>query len=234
MDLHALLRPMSRQSLAARVAQTIKRYILTENLQAGDPLPSERQLAGSLVVSRTVLREALGILVGEGLITKEAGRGIFVLPYDREHVGASFALQLDVEQPAVDELIELRRAVEVGALGLAVQRITPAEIERLRDLVAQMQAKLAAGENIATEDVELHQALLDATRNPLLMQLRPLVEEVMRLTVERNLHALVEERDERAVDIMARLVEAVAGGDVWEARRLMEEHLTPPRFDRDF
>jgi len=228
MDVDQILQPVRRQPLARRVANTIKRYILSENLQPGDTLPAERQLAESLVVSRTVLREALGILVGEGLITKEAGRGIFVLPFDRERVSASFALLLDVPAAQIAELREFRIALEVGALGFSIQRITPAQIERLRELVRKMEEKLAQGVSIASEDSEFHLLLLEAAGNALFNQFRYLIEDMVRLTVETNPRALSEERDDRAVRSMKELVEAISAGDTPDARRLMDEHLTIP------
>ena len=228
MDFAQTLQPVHRQPLSQRVANTVKRYILSENLQPSDTLPAERQLAESLVVSRTVLREALGILVGEGIITKQPGKGIFVLPFDRDQVRASFSLTIE-EQPAhTGELQELRRTIEVGALSLSIPRITPAEIDRLRELVQTMQEKLAKGISIASEDAEFHLVLLDATSNSLIVQFRFLIEEMVRVTVERNPRYLREERDEEAVHTMSELVEAVVAGDVWGARRLMEEHLTLP------
>ena len=228
MNFDQILQPVRRQPLAQRVANTIKRYILSENLLPGDALPAERQLAESLVISRTVLREALGILVGEGLIVKEAGRGIFVLPFDRERVSASFALLLDEPAAELNELREFRMALEVGALGFSVPRIAPAQIERLGELVSRMEEKLAQGVNIAREDNEFHQLLLEAAGNRLFSQFRYLVEDMVRLTVETNPRSLREERDERAVCCMRELVDAIAAGDIPEARRLMNEHLTIP------
>jgi DNA-binding FadR family transcriptional regulator len=228
MHLDPALQPVQRQPLALRVAHTIKRYILSENLQPGDALPAERQLAESLVISRTVLREALGILVGEGLITKEAGRGIFVLPFDRDRASASFSLHIDAPEAETEEWRQFRVALEVGALGFSVPRLEPAHLARLRDLVRKMEDKLAKGVNIATEDSEFHLLLLDATGNRLFGQFRFLIEDMVRLSVETNPRSLREERDERSVRTMAALVEAIAAGDVVEARRLMEEHLTPP------
>jgi GntR family transcriptional repressor for pyruvate dehydrogenase complex len=226
MDVEEVLRPVPRQPLARRVADTIKRYILSENLAAGAALPAERQLAESLVVSRTVVREALGILTGEGLIIKEAGRGIFVLPFDREKVSAGFSLTLDEPADQINAMIELRRVVEVGALGLAIRRITPVQLGRLHELARLMEQKSARGENIAPEDAEFHVILLQATHNPLIAQFRYLVEELMRRSIERRPSALRSERDAEPARVMAAILEAVSAGDVAEARRLMdEEHL---------
>ncbi len=73
-----------RESLAARSAAALKRYLLTEGLEPGDKLPPERRLAEALNVSRTVLREAVNQLVGEGLVKREPSRSPVVTDFDRD------------------------------------------------------------------------------------------------------------------------------------------------------
>ncbi len=73
----------ARESLSARSAVALKRYLLTEGLEAGDKLPPERRLAEALNVSRTVLREAINQMVGEGLVRREPSRSPTVTDFDR-------------------------------------------------------------------------------------------------------------------------------------------------------
>lgn len=73
----------ARESLSARSAAALKRYLLTEGLEPGDKLPPERRLAEALNVSRTVLREAINQLVGEGLVRREPSRSPTVTDFDR-------------------------------------------------------------------------------------------------------------------------------------------------------
>lgn len=77
-----MLKPLSRETLTQQATDTLRRFILTEGLKVGDQLPSERDLSESLSVSRNIVREALSVLVAQGLIEKKAGRGIFVRAYD--------------------------------------------------------------------------------------------------------------------------------------------------------
>jgi len=73
----------ARESLSARSAVALKRYLLTEGLEPGDKLPPERRLAEALNVSRTVLREAINQMVGEGLVRREPSRSPTVTDFDR-------------------------------------------------------------------------------------------------------------------------------------------------------
>ncbi|GIH05578.1 hypothetical protein Rhe02_36450 [Rhizocola hellebori] len=84
-----------RESLAARSAAALKRYLLAEGLEPGDKLPPERRLAEALNVSRTVLREAVNQLVGEGLVRREPSRSPTVTDFDR----AALAHLLDEPEP---------------------------------------------------------------------------------------------------------------------------------------
>src|SRR5690349_3946592 len=78
----------ARESLSSRSATALKRYLLTERLEPGDKLPPERRLAEALNVSRTVLREAVNQLVGEGLVRREPSRSPTVTDFDRRQLAA--------------------------------------------------------------------------------------------------------------------------------------------------
>lgn len=71
---------MEEESLAQRTADKIRNMILTENIYTfGDKLPNENLLSEKLKVSRTTLREAIHILVSEGLLHVQRGKGTFVV-----------------------------------------------------------------------------------------------------------------------------------------------------------
>jgi DNA-binding MurR/RpiR family transcriptional regulator len=76
----------ARESLSAQSAEALKRYLVTEGLEPGDKLPPERRLAEALNVSRTVLREAVNQLVGEGLVRREPSRSPVVTNFDRQRL----------------------------------------------------------------------------------------------------------------------------------------------------
>ncbi|RLC69371.1 MAG: transcriptional regulator LldR, partial [Chloroflexi bacterium] len=67
------MKPLNKISLTEQAAEAIKRWILTNHFQVGERLPAERQLCETLGISRNVLREALGVLVGQNIVTKGPG-----------------------------------------------------------------------------------------------------------------------------------------------------------------
>ncbi len=204
-----LLRPMSRDSLAQRVANAVKAFIVARNLEPGSQLPSERQLSDSFAVSRNIVREGLSALVAEGIIVKKPGSGVFIREFDRDSLTAEGEQVLTEQQARYDAVREARAAVELGAIGLIVSRITPAELDQLEDISVALETKADRGEPFFRDDMRFHLTLLRAARNELLLQWSPMVEEVMRTWSYR-------------ADALDGMLETVPGSV--EARRVAAEH----------
>src|SRR5262245_66091019 len=106
-----VLEPLSRDTLTKQATETLRRFILTEDLMPDEQLPSERELSESLSVSRNIVREALSVLVAEGLIVKQPGRGIFVTDFDRAKVALQIAVSFDYNGRSQAALSEALGAV---------------------------------------------------------------------------------------------------------------------------
>jgi len=122
------------------------RLIVSGTLSAGAALPTESELADYFRVSRTVIREAVRLLASKGLVDVKHGRGMWVLPSSRWDKLSPLVLfeRLQVRgdnQALFNELLEVRRLVEVEAAGLAAARRTSADLPALQAAVAGMQAR---------------------------------------------------------------------------------------------
>lgn len=226
---------MTRDSLSLQVCDAIKAYIVSENLEPGSQLPSERQLSEVLAVSRNVVREGLSLLVAEGIITKKAGKGIFLREIDGLAVAGGGHEILAQERARYEAIREARAAVEVGAIGLIVSRITEAELAQLEQTVVDLEHKLEQGESFIKKDLQFHMILLQAARNELLLQWSPMVEEVMRVWVYQRdaLGSAIRPRAVRedATRVAAEhraILEAVRNRDVEQARMLLKKHFLVP------
>lgn len=227
-----LLRPMHRDSLARRVTDAIKAYIVARNLEPGSQLPSERQLSEAFSVSRNIVREGLSALVAEGIIVKKPGSGVFLREFDRSALTAEGEQLLSEQQARYDAVREARAAVELGAIGLIISRITEAEIAQLEEISAALERKAERGGPFYKDDMRFHLTLLRAARNELLLQWSPMVEEVMR-TWSYRADALDGMLETRPGSIEARrvaaehraILQAVRQHKADEARRLLKEHL---------
>jgi DNA-binding FadR family transcriptional regulator len=219
-----------RESLATRSAIILKRYLLTEHLKPGDRLPPERRLAEALNVSRTVLREAINQLVGEGLVRREPSRSPVVTDFDRAQVAHDLSL-LDDRAAEVADLIELRVMIELGAIRAVVERASEADIEEMERWVAEGERRVEAGEPLTIPEVRFHAALLRTLGNESINALLPLIEENMRRNLLMDPHELgggpTTASDRRAIREHRRIFEAVRSRDADAAARLMFAHLEP-------
>jgi len=212
-----MLEPLSRDTLTKQATETLRRFILTEDLKPNDQLPSERELSESLSVSRNIVREALSVLVAEGLIVKQPGRGIFITDFDRERVAPQIAVSFDYNGRSPAALSEARAAVELGAISLIARRITDAELQQLKAINASLEENRRMRRSTIKDDIEFHKLLLQASRNPVLIELIPLLQEYFRLAVLYRPSAIFH-NPERVISEHRRIIQALRERDAAAAR----------------
>jgi DNA-binding FadR family transcriptional regulator len=221
----AIVRP---KRLYEQIAEQIEGLIRGGAFLEGGRLPSERELAEQLGVSRPSIREALIALEAANLIETRVGDGTYVrngpstLPVFP--LGSS-----DDMGPGTLEQFEARRAVECSVAELAARRATAAEIGMLRNCVVRMRAKIAAGDPPAKEHLEFHTRLAEAARNSILAGA---VRELWRLRQGPmwdllRRHVENAESWDRGLEFRERLIAALADRDAARARKEMQRH-----FDR--
>ncbi|WP_283137107.1 FadR/GntR family transcriptional regulator [Rhizohabitans arisaemae] len=174
----------TRVPLGKQIADQLRELIKTEGLGDGDPLPSESDLAARYGVSQRVVRDALRTLANQGVVATHQGKRATVSSLRPVAVEDYFRLAVDVDQDAIDELLELRLAIETKAAGLAATRSTVEEIAELRIIMAQ----LSEAEDDLTRRVELdmafHDKIAHASRNRFFQSILDALAEA--LTAERH------------------------------------------------
>ena len=220
-----LLGPVSRKTLAQEVVAILRRFILVEDLHEGDKLPSERQLTAAFGVSHRVVREALGVLSGQGIIVKEHGRGAFVQSFDRDRLHDDETLPFSSAQNPTD-LYEIRCAIEVGAMCLAAKHATSSDIGELEAIVDEMTPKVERGESLAADEIRFHRCLLKATHNDLIRQQDDLLTESLRYKYFEDLDRLSRSRgNPRTMEEHRGIIEALRDRDGVRAMQLMHTHV---------
>ncbi len=146
----------ANETLAGRIAEQIKRRIVTGQLKPGHKLV-EKELAAACNVSRTPLREALARLVSEGLAVSVPYRGIFVRRISLRHVR---------------EIYELRIGIEGLAAMLAAERSRKADLNRLEKLLIAMDAERAGddADELKLLNEKFHRGIAEASGNSLLVE----------------------------------------------------------------
>ena len=157
-------------SLADVLAQRLEQDIAQGHYAPGEKLPSEQQLATTYGVSRPIVREAIGRLKHDGLVTSRQGSGAFVA-----ESGVASVFRLDVanfkDRQEIESLIELLMAIESSATELAAQRRTEQDLIAIGNQLEAMQSAIERGDSGVDEDVAFHQAIVEATKNPFFMDL---------------------------------------------------------------
>lgn len=169
------------------VFNTLREAILKGDLKPGERL-MELQLAAQLGVSRTPIREAIRMLEQEGLAVTMPRKGAEV---------AKMTLK------GMEDVLEVRAALDELASQLACERMTEAQMERLQARKADFEKSLATGnvKAIAEADVNFHDVIYEATGNPKLVNmLNNLREQIYRYRVEylkdeKNYPKLIEEHE---------------------------------------
>ncbi|MEX1007922.1 MAG: GntR family transcriptional regulator [Acidimicrobiia bacterium] len=167
--------PVVRSELADGIADQIRDAILAGEYAPGDALPSERELTEQLGANRTTIREGLAQLEHQGLIERRQGARCRVLDYRRtgsiellpDLVRLSRSPRSSTEPSALASTNEVLRIIYEGALDLAFERITAAEIAQLDELALGVEVAAAAGDVAAVEHANrsFHQGVARATHS---------------------------------------------------------------------
>jgi DNA-binding FadR family transcriptional regulator len=201
------LRTARRTGLIDQVIDQLRDQITGGAWPIGARIPTEADLAGLTGTSRNTVREAVQSLVHAGLLERRQGSGTYVLAAS-ELAGAVSRRVAGAHQ---HHILEVRRALEVGAARLAAQRRTPDDVARLRSLLADRTAASRAGDldGVVAHDVALHRAIGQAAHNPVLTDLYENFLDALFESVRENFSSSGGIDDTEHVA----LVEAIAVGD---------------------
>ncbi|MFF4693418.1 GntR family transcriptional regulator [Streptomyces sp. NPDC001307] len=197
-----------RRGLAVQMVETVRERLLSGKIASGTRI-NEVELARELNISRGPLREALRLLVSEGLLVHVPNKGTVVF---------------EAEPDEVEALFELRSALETAAARLAAVRCDRKDITALRRACERSRKLLTAGRQFAHHpDLDFHRALLDAARSP------RITEQVWRvhqqIIVVRSRQNVPASHTDASLADHEELAEAIAEGQADRAAELMERHL---------
>jgi len=149
----------------------IKDMILAGELKPGDRLPPEKELSEALGLSRSSLREAVKALEIIHVLDVRRGDGTYVTSLKPEVLLGAMSFMADIHQDAsVLELFAVRRILEPAAAAMACGRVTPADVARLRSLLAEVAAGTSVDDLVA-HDLIFHRSVCELSGNAYLTSL---------------------------------------------------------------
>lgn len=213
-------------SLDERIVAEIRTLIDSGRIAPGDRLPSERDLARALTVSRASLREGLRRLAAMGLVDIHWGRGVFVRSADLAFVLEHMA-PLMLQHGSIADLYEMRRLLEVEAAGWAAERSFSDEHAELRSLTEEAKRisdRLLADANLAGDfDQRYHNLIARLSHNQVLMRI--MVGLLDLLAEARRRSFAIPGRAALSLDEHQQITDAILMGNVDAARAAMHGHL---------
>ena len=178
--------PLATAPLHDQVVRRLAAEILGGHYQPGELLPTEPALTAHFGVSRTVVREALRVLASKGLVRMEHGRGIRVRSEDDWLLLDPFLVQVrdgaGLTGALIDDLLEVRRIIEVEAVALAALRATDAELDAIEAALERMSAAGADPQKFLAADTDFHAEVARATHNRLLRSLHPPIAQLLQVS----------------------------------------------------
>lgn len=217
-----MLSTIHRQQAYETVQERVKEYILENGLKPGDSLPSENQLATSLGVSRSAVREALRGLEATGMIESRHGVGRTVKAFQFHHLTDTLAYSLSVDLGSVTDLLAVRRSLELAFLPEAMTQMTPERLARLEGLVVQMRELVQEERPFVTVDMDFHRTLFEGVENRVLQDL---LQMFWQLFLGMEGEGVLPPGDQSTTaEFHAAILEAVQTKTAEETREVMKRH----------
>lgn len=216
---------ITAEGLVGRAVNAIVEEIRANGLRKGDLLPSESVMVGKLGVSRIVVREANRYLAALGVLEITNGRPPRVSVPDENVVGMLFDHVVYTGHVTVQQVLAVRRPLEVRAAALAAVRRTPEQAKQILAHAAGMRAALKDPKTMSEHDIALHAAVADATQNPLLAIMIKAFTPVTRQTWPVGWKSRTEPEEQAAmIACHEAIAEAIQKQDVTAAKAAMSAH----------
>lgn len=154
--------------MTAAVVEQVESMIAHQIFPTGELLPSERQLAAQLGVSRNVVREALSVLSYKGLVRVEQGRGALVTSPTVDQVSASIQLLLSAQKVKLLELSDARLLIEPQLARLAARNSSPQNTKELTRLITRLHSTRSMPTDHVEADSAFHREIAKLSQQSIL------------------------------------------------------------------
>lgn len=209
-------------SFAAQTAQALLTRLTSADFAVGERLPGERTLAQELGVGRSAVREALAALEILGIVEIRPGSGTYLRDTTSELLPRTLQWGILLNADRIDELLSVRRALEIHAVRLATDRFSPDHERALRQAL-EAQERTLGEEAFVEADLRFHVALADAAENATLMELLGTIRALLRIWMEHH----IQDREQMRTAFLEhrQILEAMARGDADTAVARMNRHM---------
>ena len=222
--------PVHQEKLAQGVVRQIELLILRGLLRPGERLPSERELAERMGVSRPSLREAIADLQERDLLVSRVGSGVYVADMLETTFSRALINLFATHDEAVFDYVSFRRDLEGMAAERAARFGSDTDLKVIDTVFRKMEAAHAK-KNPADEaalDAEFHLAIIEASHNIIMLHTMRAMFDLLKAGVFYNRQQMFRQRTTRdtLLEQHAAINAAVQSRDPQAARAAAEAHLT--------
>ncbi len=226
---HVELKPVKTKKIYEEIVDQIRQLLIEGHIKPGDKLPSERELIESFKVSRSSIREALSALEMMGILEVRTGEGTFIRHIRPESMMTSLAWSLYLDKGSILEMLEVRKMIEVQAVGYAAKRATEKEVNQLNETLDRMKNNIENMGSISEKaDMMFHYTIAVATQNKITIRLMDTISDNLQHLIHATRPKLYEGKytPELLYNEHEKIYNAIISRDSGEARKQMLEHLS--------
>jgi len=222
-----LFSPIRLERVSDKVANQLKKVITEGIFKVGDRLPSERDLAEQMGVSRPSVREAIQQLELQGMVESVHGGGTIVRSLAEQEIRTPMEALLGEDKQKVVELTEVRAFMETWAARQAASNRTDEELERIRGYLEEMERDLEKGRIRAEVDVKFHTQIAAAAHNTIFLHLIQSIYQLISWSIRLHREeVLVTPEDQVAIfSHHLKIFKGIQNRDPKAAEAAMSEHL---------
>ncbi len=221
------VKTIKKETLSEKIIIEIKNLIDSGQITPGSRLPSEREFAGMLGVSRPSLREALKALSVLGIIINKQGEGNFLSENNDPWPIEPLSLFFSLKKGALIDIIEARKGLEMHASALASERRTIEDINTIKAILKNMHGSLNDYDAFLRHDMDFHLSIGMATKNEIIIDL---MEKIQKISFNTR-DTLWKTADHIEINIKSdlakheKLLEFIVAGDAQNASKCIARHL---------
>jgi GntR family transcriptional regulator, transcriptional repressor for pyruvate dehydrogenase complex len=218
---------ISPKKISDEIIEQFKALLSRGELKPGDELPSERELASLIGVSRPPLREALNALQAMGFIEIKPRSRILVKSLAENSLRDPLTMLIGEDTGRLFELLEIRGVMEGWTASAAAQRATPADIAKLEAIIRKDQDNLRKGKDDARTDADFHITISLAAHNTLFSHLIASVYHLLWDTQKMSRKRIFQRKGnrKRIADQHRSILEAIKAGDGERASGEAKNHI---------
>jgi GntR family transcriptional repressor for pyruvate dehydrogenase complex len=223
------IKPIRKRTIPQEVIRGFRALMESGDFLPGDRLPSERELALKMNISRNSLREGLRTLNLLGMIVNRPGKGTFITAPSDQWPSEPLDILLSMKKGTLLEILEARKGLESTVAALAAERRNKQDLQKIEEALKLMEINLYDPEKYSNFEVKFHMAVVGAAKNSVIASLMTRIYRLLVTTRNEVIRYSSDPRSylEQDYHFHKKIFEYIELGDRDMACKAMIDHILP-------